>query len=230
MEFYKTSHKYYCGIDLHTETMFVVIHNQRSKIIFEKNLPSNSYELKKAVYKYRKDIVVGVECIFSWYWISDWCVEHGIKFVLGHALYMKAIHGGKSKNDRIDARKIAGLLRGGLFPLAYAYPKKYRATRDLLRRRMGMVQKRAQLLAHIKILAHQGNNSLGNIKLRYKGNRQIAKDHFTGEFEKLNCEADLFLIDAYDKAIFKSRRGYPKNHEKKPSKRIEYSLLHSWNR
>ncbi|HEU4353987.1 MAG TPA: IS21-like element helper ATPase IstB, partial [Actinomycetota bacterium] len=28
-------------------------------------------------------------------------------FVLGHALYMKAIHGGKAKNDRIDAHKIA---------------------------------------------------------------------------------------------------------------------------
>jgi hypothetical protein len=66
-------------------------------------------------------------------------VEHDIAFVLGHALYMKAIHGGKAKNDRIDAGKIARLLRGGSFPLAYAYPKGMRETRDLLRRRTSVV-------------------------------------------------------------------------------------------
>ena len=42
-------------------------------------------------------------------------------FLVGHAYYMKAIHGGKAKNDKIDANKIARLLRGGNFPLAYAY-------------------------------------------------------------------------------------------------------------
>lgn len=203
MQFYTNSHKYYCGIDLHTKTMFLVITNQAGKILYEKNLASNPLELKRALAKYRKDIVVGVECIFSWYWISDWCTENGVTFVLGHALYMKAIHGGKTKNDKIDARKIAGLLRAGLFPMAYAYPKENRPVRDLLRRRMGMVQQRAQLLSHIKILAHQGNNSFGSIKFRYKANRKIAENHFTNQFEQLNCASDLFLIDGYDKAINK---------------------------
>ena len=54
-----------------------------------------------------------VECIFTWYWLADLCAREGIPFVLGHALYMKAIHGGKAKNDKIDAQKIAVLLRGG---------------------------------------------------------------------------------------------------------------------
>jgi hypothetical protein len=36
-------------------------------------------------------------------------------------LYMKAIHGGKAKNDKIDAHKIATLLRGGAFPTAYVF-------------------------------------------------------------------------------------------------------------
>jgi hypothetical protein len=46
-------------------------------------------------------------------------MRENIPFVLGHALYMKAIHGGKAKNDRIDSRKIAVLLRGGAIPTAY---------------------------------------------------------------------------------------------------------------
>jgi len=55
----------------------------------------------------------------TWYWLADLCVREGIFFVLGYALYMKAIHGGKAKNDRIDAQKVAVLLRGGMLPQAY---------------------------------------------------------------------------------------------------------------
>jgi hypothetical protein len=57
-------------------------------------------------------------------------------FVLGHALYMRAIHGGTAKNDKIDSQKIATLLRSGMLPQAYVYPAELRATGDLLRRRM----------------------------------------------------------------------------------------------
>jgi transposase len=69
---------------------------------------------------------------------------------------MKAIHGGKAKNDKIDAHKIAVLLRGGMIPMAYVYPQEMRSTRDLLRRRMHLTRKRAELLAHIQKIAEIG--------------------------------------------------------------------------
>jgi transposase len=75
-------------------------------------------------------VVVAVECIFTWYWLADLCHREGITFVLGHALYMKAIHGGKAQNDKIDADKIARLLRSTMLPQAYVYPATMRATRD----------------------------------------------------------------------------------------------------
>jgi hypothetical protein len=50
---------------------------------------------------YMDDLAVGVECVFCWYWLADLCHEHKITFVLGHALYMKAIHGGKTHNRLI---------------------------------------------------------------------------------------------------------------------------------
>ena len=71
---------------------------------------------------YRVDLVVAVECIFTWRWLADLCRQEGIEFVLGHALYMKAIHGGKANNDKVDALKIAHLLRGANLPQAYGYP------------------------------------------------------------------------------------------------------------
>jgi len=68
--------------------------------------------------------------------------------VLGHALSMTAIHGGKAKNDTIEAHKLAGLLRGGMRPQAEVYPAEMRATRELLRRRLYLTRQRAALLPH----------------------------------------------------------------------------------
>ena len=70
---------------------------------------------------------------------------------------MKAIHGGQAKNDTIDSHKIAVLLRGGRLPQAYVYPAAMRTTRDLLRRRLHLVRKRGELLAHIQNTRAQSN-------------------------------------------------------------------------
>jgi hypothetical protein len=59
--------------------------------------------------------------MFIWYWVADLRERERIKFVLGHTLYRRAIHGGKGKNDRMDAYKIALLLKGGTFP-QYSLP------------------------------------------------------------------------------------------------------------
>jgi hypothetical protein len=89
------------------------------EILYHRNSWSTSPEYAlRAIAPYREDLVVSVECMFAWYWIADLCLREGITFVLGHALYMKAIHGGKTKNDRIDSKKIAFLLRGGNIPFA----------------------------------------------------------------------------------------------------------------
>ncbi len=84
--------------------------DQAGEVLLHKNIRANPDAFLKAVANYREDLVVAVECIFTWYWLADLCRSEGIHFVLGHALYMKAIHGGKAKNDRIDAEKVAILL------------------------------------------------------------------------------------------------------------------------
>ena len=110
----------YCGIDLHARTMHVCILAHDGSVVFDRNLPCHFETLLQAIAPFQDGIVIGVECMFGWYWLADCCAEHSIPFVVGHALYMKLIHGGKAKNDRIDANKIAHLLKGGNFPLSYA--------------------------------------------------------------------------------------------------------------
>jgi len=171
MRFYPQQHQFYCGIDLHARTMYLCLLNRDGEILVHRNMKTRPDTFLTAIAPYREDLVVCVECIFTWYWLADLCAREGIPFVLGHALYMKAIHGGKAKNDKIDAHKIAVLLRGGMLPQAYVYPAEMRATRDLLRRRMHLMRKRAELLAHVQNTNSQYNLPEIGKKIAYKANR-----------------------------------------------------------
>ena len=117
MRFYTQQHRFYCGIDLHARTMHLCILDHAGQVVFDRNLACRPETLLRAIEPFRDGLVIGAECMFAWYWVADLCVAQDIPFVLGHALYMKMIHGGKAKNDKIDAAKLAGMLRGGLFAL-----------------------------------------------------------------------------------------------------------------
>ncbi len=114
---------------------------------------------------------------------------------------MKAIHGGKAKNDKIDAHKIAVLLRGGMLPMAYVYPAEMRATRALLRRRMHLMRKRSELLAHIQNTNSQYCLPQFGKKIAYKTNREGVAEHFPDQSVRKSMEMDLSLIDHYDKLL-----------------------------
>jgi transposase len=201
MRFYTKQHQFYCGIDLHARAMYVCILNQSGEILVHRNMKTSPETFLKVIAPYREGLVVAVECMFTWYWLADLCTHEGIPFVLGHALYMKAIHGGKAKNDKIDAHKIAVLLRGGMLPQAYVYPAEMRATRDLLRRRMHLLRKRAELLAHIQNTNSQYNLPEIGKKIAYKANRDGVAERFPEPAVQKSIEVDLALIDYYDELL-----------------------------
>ena len=157
MRFYTKQHPFYCGIDLHARTMYLCILDQAGETLLHRNMTATPEALLTAIAPYRDQIVLAAACMFTWYWLADLCAEHGIPFVLGHALSRKAIHGGKAKTDPLDAHKMAVLLRGGRLPQAYVSPADMRAPRDLLRRRTSLIRKRAELLAHLQNTNSQYN-------------------------------------------------------------------------
>lgn len=202
MNVYTGTHPYYCGIDLHARFMYICILDSNGEIVYHKNRPCTPESFLQAIAPFREGLVVGVECIFCWYWIADLCQREGIAFILGHAFYMKAIHGVKTKNDRIDSLKIARLMRGGNFPLAYVYPPEMRATRDLMRRRIHFVRKRAELLGHIQNTASQYNlPALGTLSRAHHRRGKDIVGHFPDPVVGLMVEADLTLVDHYDPLI-----------------------------
>jgi transposase len=119
---------------------------------------------------------------------------------------MKAIHGGKAKNDKIDSKKIAVLLRGGMIPMAYTYPAKMRATRDLLRRRNHLMRKRAELYAHIQNTRSQYNLHAPLGCIAKPQNREGIAERFEDLCVQKMIDADLAVINAYDPIIARMQR------------------------
>jgi transposase len=143
------------GIDLHARKMRVCVMDKNGSIQIQKTIPCTLSDFSNAIKPYRDSITIGVESTFNWYWLIDGLEKLNIPCLLGHALYIKRMSGGKHKNDPTDARAIADLLRTNRFPLAYAYPAQMRSTRDLLRRRHFFVRKRAGTFTHMQITLNQ---------------------------------------------------------------------------
>ncbi len=226
MNFYQPNKQFYCGVDLHARTIYICIIDQKKKVLTHKQLRNNDTELfLKILEPYKDNIVVAAESCFAWYWLADLCADQNIEFILGHALYMKAIHGGKSKNDRIDSYKIALLASNGLFPLAYVYPRTKRSLRDLLRRRLTFVRTRADLLTHMQLTNYQVNNpALGRIS-KSKTKRDNLIETFEDKTIRASLLVDNSIIEHYDKIISKLEWYLIKNASETNYK--EYSILQS---
>jgi hypothetical protein len=135
--------------------------------------------------------------------VADWCEDNSIDFVLGHALYMKAIHGGKTKNDKVDSFKIAKLLRGGNFPIAFHYKKEMRATRDLLRRRTKIVRHGAMLKGHVDNTNSQYNLPPTQVNLKNVSAREALKHSYDDPVFQRNIDLDMNILDFYAREISK---------------------------
>jgi transposase len=208
MKYYTTTSEYNCGIDLHARQMYVCLMNKDGRILVHRNVRRNDFDyFLKIVQPYRHDLTVCCECTFNWYWLADACQEAGITFVLGHALYMKAIHGSKTKNDRTDSEKIAHLLRSNLIPPGYAYPAEKRPLRMLLRRRTYFVWKRSELLAQMTVGAMtEGIEFSGVSQNRRQAWKEALIAAHPNELHREAVEANMYIVQHYDKVIDKLER------------------------
>lgn len=132
---------HYCGIDLHSNNHFVVVIDEADKRLLEMRLDNDLSLTLKALAPYRETLQgVAVESTFNWYWLVDGLMDEGYELQLVNTLAVKQYDGLKYSDDRYDAFHLAHLLRLGILPTGYIYPKEQRALRDLLRRRVLLVK------------------------------------------------------------------------------------------
>ena len=213
MNLHRTQTEFNCGIDLHAKSMYICVMNRDGDILVHRNIRNNDFDyFLKVVDPYRHDLTVACECTFNWYWLCDCCHDAGIHFALGHALYMKAIHGTKTKNDRIDSKKIADLLRGNLLPKAYCCSAERRPVRELLRRRIYMMRERSALLTHMSSSVQVVGQDCLTAAEKHKNDRQEAiPGRFGNELLKLSMEVDLAVVERLDGQIAKMEQAIVKH-------------------
>jgi transposase len=206
MELANITTKYVCGVDLHGKTKYICVMDKSGNILLHRNMKNDFDSFKDYISPYLPNISVGVESMHSYYWLSDSCLKNNIPFYLGHAYYMKSIHGGKTKNDKIDSKKIADLLRSNHFPVGYVYPKELRSTRDLLRRRIRFMKIRAEAYAHIQTIFRQHCLNISPKDVKNKQERRLLINRIDDQQIKSSIELNLNVIDFFDAQLNKVER------------------------
>lgn len=145
----------YIGADQHARSVRLAALDNDGRVLKEHTIRSSREELLAFVMKFAPDVEVAVEAMGSHYWLVDALEEAKIKIHLVHPLMLKAISYAKVKTDKADALTIAKLLRMGMLPLAYLYPRAQRPLRDLSRRRQAFVADRSITYRHIQALHQQ---------------------------------------------------------------------------
>ena len=137
----------YCGMDLHSNNVYIGIVDETGKRVFARRLPCDLEEIVQALEPYRKELkVIAVESTYNWYFLVDGLVAKGFNTVLANPAQMGQYDGLKHGDDKSDSFWIAEMLRLDILPTGHIYDPKTRPLRDLLRRRLWCVHQRTRCI------------------------------------------------------------------------------------
>jgi transposase len=146
--------KSYAGIDLHASNSYLGIIDTNDNRLFGKRLPNQLDSIRTALKPFSKGLTgVVVESTYNWYWLVDGLQSAGFKVHLANPSAIKQYEGLKHTDDRWDSFWLAHMLRLGILPEGYIYPKQQRPIRDLLRRRLMFVRQRSAQILSLQSMA-----------------------------------------------------------------------------
>jgi len=188
----------YTAFDLHSNNSYVGIIDEDGKRVFRRKLQNDEGLMVKVLNPFKNDIVgVVVESTFNWYWAVDLLMEEGYKVHLANPSKIQKYSGLKYADDEDDAFWLAEMLRLGILPEGYIYPKANRPIRDLLRKRGHLVKLRTSLIVSLQNII---SRSLGG-KMKTSDIKVLAEDRVT---PLLECNDDLALTGKVSKEAIDS--------------------------
>ncbi len=163
----------YCGIDLHSNNSYLVVLNERDEAVYRHRLPNDLQLILERLAPFAEQLSgIAIESTFNWYWLVDGLIEAGYRVHLANPNAMQQYNGLKFADDRSDARWLAHMLRIGVLPEGYIYPREQRALRDLLRKRGRLVQQRTANVLSLQNLVHRNTGQ----RLSVRALRTLALD------------------------------------------------------
>jgi transposase len=193
--------KLYAGIDLHSNNSVVVVIDEARNEQFRRKVPNDINYITEILSPYKAMLQgIVVESTYNWYWLVDGLMEADFKVHLANTAAIQQYSGLKYTDDNSDAHWLAELLRLNILPEGYIYPKEQRVIRDLMRKRMQLVQQRTLNILSIQgLYARHLNRSLKGDKIKKLTTEQIGLD-----FEmhvSLAVKSNLAVINCVEEQI-----------------------------
>ena len=191
---------HYVGIDLHSTNNYIAIIDNDNKRVFKKKTKNDLKLVVETLKPYQEQVKgVVVESTYNWYWLVDGLIEEGYTIHLAHPSAIKQYEGLKHSDDVTDAFYLADLLRLGILKTGYIYPKEERPVRDLLRKRLQLVQQRTlQILSFQNLVSRNlGKGMNGNAvkKLSEDDVEHLFHDKYLIVSGKTSISTILFLTE-----------------------------------
>lgn len=195
--------KLYAAIDLHSNNSVVVVIDEQDRVIYERRLPNDLKMILGHLSAYRENIeAIAVESTFNWYWLVDGLMESGYTVKLVNTVAVKVYDGMKYTGDEHDARHLAHLLRLGILPTGYIYPKEERAVRDLLRKRAQLVRCRtAQILSIENLVSRNSGEAIDARQIRQLDGATLLKLCDGNAAHLLAIESNRTVLRCLDEQI-----------------------------
>jgi len=194
----------YSGIDLHSNNSVVVVSDEADRVMYSKRLPNELAKVLEALEPYRDELAgVVVESTYNWYWLVDGLQAAGHQVHLANTAAMKRYEGLKRSDDETDAAHLAHLLRLGILPTGYIYPREQRALRDLARRRMQLVRQRSMhVLAVENVQARETGTRMTGDRIKRLSVQAVGELGYVPEVA-LGISANVAVIGALNEQIRK---------------------------
>jgi len=114
----------YSAIDLHSNSSYSAIIDADGRHVAKKKLPNDAALIHAWLSKFKADIRgIVVESTYNWYWLVDALMDDGFKVHLANPSAIQKYSGLKHADDTHDAFWLAEMLRLGILPEGYIYPK-----------------------------------------------------------------------------------------------------------
>jgi transposase len=186
----------YIGVDLHRKRSQLAAIDSAGQLLFNRSIPSESDAFLRVFGELAPEpIEVAFEATIGWGWFADLLADVGVAAHMAHPLATRAIATARVKNDAVDAKTLAHLLRTHLLPEAWIAPLEVREARRLVRMRAGLVRMRSRLKCQIHALLAEAGVSVSMTDLFGRGGRDLLAGLKLPAISQGRLEANLRLID-----------------------------------
>jgi len=194
--------KLYGAIDLHSSNNVTVLIDEKDKIVYQKRLANDLPLILEQLSPYASSIEgIVVESTYNWYWLVDGLMEKQHRVHLANTAAIQQYEGLKYTDDDSDALWLAHMLRLGVLPEGYIYPKEERAVRDLLRKRSQLVHQKTANLLSIQNLYSRNTGSLISANRIKQLTTEEAERIFTAGDVALAVKANLSVMRSLEAEI-----------------------------